>query len=146
VLLLLALRIATRKTGMAWLTRAGMGAFAKALPFAGRVAQGSGPASRAALGLMWGLVPCTLVYSVLPLALFAGGAWQGSAVMLVFGLGTLPHLVGFGWVLSRARRVVQGKSARHFAAAVMVAFALVGIYRALYLPGTLGQGPFCLVP
>jgi hypothetical protein len=30
--------------------------------------------------------------------------------------------------------------------ATMTAFALVGIYRALYLPGTLANGPFCLAP
>ena len=116
------------------------------LPLAGPAVRGSSPASRVAFGLVWGLVPCTLVYSVLPLALFAGGAWQGAVVMLVFGLGTVPHLAGFGFLLQRARRFVQGMAARAAVAVLLATFALAGLYRALYLPESLGQGPFCLVP
>lgn len=146
LLVLLAFAIATRATAMPWLARAGLRVFARVLPVAGPVMRGPGAASRVAFGLMWGFVPCTLVYSVLPLALFAGGPWQGAAVMLAFGLGTVPHLAGFGFLLQRARRFAQGPVARGAVAALLTAFALVGLYRALYLPETLGQGPFCLVP
>ena len=41
-------------------------------------ARGDAPA-RFALGMIWGLVPCGLVYGVLPIALFAGGALAGRA-------------------------------------------------------------------
>ena len=144
LLLALAIGIATRSVAGHWLARAGMGAFGKILPWASPLTQGSRPAGRLALGALWGFVPCSLVYGVLPLALFAGGPWQGALVMLMFGLGTLPHLVGFGWVLQKARRLLRGHAARHVAAAVISGFALFGIYRALYLPHTLAQGPFCL--
>lgn len=146
LLALLALAIATRATAMPWLARAGMSVFARVLPAACPYVRGSGPASRVAFGLLWGLVPCTLVYSVLPLALFAGGAWQGATVMLAFGLGTIPHLAGIGFLLQRARRLVQAPAARAAVAALLAAFALAGLYRALYLPESLGQGPFCLIP
>lgn len=146
LLLMLATGVATRTLRMSWLARAGIGAFGRVLPIVRPLAQGTGPGSRLALGMLWGFVPCTLVYGVLPLALFAGGPWQGALVMLVFGLGTLPHLVGFGCLLSRVRDRLTGNGFRHAAAAILVAFALLGIYRALFLPGTLGQGPFCLVP
>jgi hypothetical protein len=46
-----------------------------------------------AAGLAWGWIPCGMVYAALPLALVAGGPWQGAVVMLSFGLGTLPNLV-----------------------------------------------------
>jgi len=144
LLLALAIGIATRSVAGHWLARAGMGAFGKILPWASPLTQRSRPAGRLALGALWGFVPCSLVYGVLPLALFAGGPWQGALVMLAFGLGTLPHLVGFGWVLQKARRLLRGHAARHIAAAVISGFALFGIYRALYLPHTLAQGPFCL--
>jgi sulfite exporter TauE/SafE len=146
LLALLAFAIATRATAMPWLARVGMSAFNRVLPGAGSLMRGSGLRSRFAFGLVWGLVPCTLVYSVLPLALFAGGAWQGGAVMLVFGLGTVPHLAGVGFLLQRARRLLQGTAARGAVAALLAAFALAGLYRALYLPESLGQGPFCFVP
>ena len=146
LLLMLAYSVATRAAGFSWLRGAGLAAFGKVLPWALPAVRGSGTGSRLALGAVWGFVPCTLVYSVLPLALFSGGAWQGGALMLAFGLGTLPHLLGIGWVLQRLRRLASGTLVRQCAAATMTAFALVGIYRALYLPGTLASGPFCLVP
>lgn len=146
LLLMLAIAVATRASGTSWLAAAGMSAFGRVLPFVRPLAGGEGPGSRLALGALWGLVPCTLVYGVLPLALFAGGAWQGALVMLAFGLGTLPHLAGAGYLLARARERLRGNAFRHVAAALIAAFALAGIYRVLYVPGSLGQGPFCLFP
>lgn len=142
LLVLLAFAIATRVTVMPWLARAGLGVFARVLPRVSTAARRSTYAGRIAFGVVWGLVPCTLVYSVVPLALFAGGAWQGALVMAVFGLATLPHLVGAGLL---ARRLLQGTAARAAVAVLLTGFALVGLYRALYLPESLGQGPFCLV-
>ena len=98
--------------------------------------------SQDALGALWGFVPCTLVYSVLPLALFAGGAWEGALVMMVFGIGTLPHLVGAGFALSHLN--LKSPELRRVAAVVIGAFALVGLYRAVFVPQALGHGPFCL--
>jgi len=106
--------------------------------------QGHGP--RFALGLVWGLVPCALIYSVLPLALFAGGAWQGAAVMLAFGAGTLPNLVAAGVVIHRAGRLRDRAALRYLVATTIAAFAAIGIYRALWVPEALAQGPFCLTP
>lgn len=146
LLLALAVRILARGTGNTWLARA-------AAPVAGRVlspvvlaTRKGGMPHRIALGAAWGLVPCTLVYSMLPLALFAGGAWQGALVMLVFGLATLPNLLGIGWLVQRARTVLHARGLRFAAAAVLVAFALAGLYRVAFLPEALGQGPFCIVP
>ena len=53
----------------------------------------SAPRTRALLlGLLWGWLPCGLVYSVLLAAALAGGAVGGSLTMLGFGLGTLPAM------------------------------------------------------
>jgi len=145
LLLVLAVGIAARAGGATWLSRAGALAYARVLPVVGSLARGRGPASRVALGVAWGFVPCGLVYGVLPLALFAGGAWQGALVMLVFGLATLPHLIGVGLVLSRVRQRLRGATFRGAAAAVIAAFALLGVYRALFVPDALAHGPFCLV-
>jgi sulfite exporter TauE/SafE len=52
------------------------------------------PAARAlALGLLWGWIPCGLVYSVLVAALASGGAASGGATMIAFGLGTAPAML-----------------------------------------------------
>lgn len=47
-------------------------------------------------GVFWGALPCGLVYSTLLLALSAGSVVGGAAVMLAFGLGTLPNLLLMG--------------------------------------------------
>jgi sulfite exporter TauE/SafE len=53
----------------------------------------SAPRARALLlGLLWGWLPCGLVYSVLLAAALAGGARGGALTMLGFGLGTLPAM------------------------------------------------------
>jgi sulfite exporter TauE/SafE len=145
-LLILGLSLATRTPGVGWLQRIGSRAFGRALPLLRPLLERPGSAGRITLGLVWGMVPCALVYSVLPLALFAGGAWQGAAVMLVFGLGTLPNLVTMGLVLDRTRPLFERATLRFGVASLLVAFAVVGIYRALYVPGALAQGPFCLLP
>ena len=53
------------------------------------------------LGLVWGWLPCGLVYSALIWALSAGGAVQGGLLMLAFGLGTLPNLLLMGAAAAR---------------------------------------------
>ena len=142
-ILLLGLNFVTRAAGIAWLQTAGARAFGAALPALRPLLRQPGPAGRIALGLVWGLMPCALVYSVLPLALFAGGAWQGAALMLAFGVGTLPNLIAAGLLLGRARRFFDRAALRRAAAALLVTFALVGIYRALFVPDALAAGPFC---
>lgn len=49
-----------------------------------------------ALGLLWGWLPCGLVYSMLALAAVSGSAANGAATMIAFGVGTLPAMVGVG--------------------------------------------------
>jgi uncharacterized protein len=145
-LLLLGGSLAFVTPGAGWLQRTGAKAFGAALTVVQPLLQRPGAAGRIALGLLWGLLPCGLVYSVLPLALFAGGAWQGGAVMLAFGLGTLPNLMAANILLGGARRAFDGKALRYVVAAVLIAFGLIGIWRVLYDPGALARGPFCLVP
>ena len=77
------------------------------------------------LGLVWGWIPCGLVYSALVWVVSAGDVLEGAALMLAFGLGTPPNLLVIGLVAggivrwSRKVRVRQG-------AGVMV--MLFGVY------------------
>ncbi len=45
-------------------------------------------------GMLWGWLPCGLVYSVLVLTVASGSGLSGALIMLCFGIGTLPMLVG----------------------------------------------------
>ena len=145
MLLLLALSLVTREGAFGGLERAGLAVFRRLLPTVTRLAPRGGMASRYALGIVWGFTPCALVYGVLPVALLAGSAGDGALVMLAFGLGTLPNLLAAGWTLARSRRWFAGRRYRYVAAALIAGFALLGLYRAWFVAGRLGQGPFCIV-
>ena len=45
------------------------------------------------LGMVWGLLPCGLIYTMLITASSAGTVWGGALIMFVFGLGTLPAML-----------------------------------------------------
>jgi len=127
------------------LQRAGARVFAAVRPIMRPLLARQFPTARFALGLLWGLVPCAMTYAVLPVALFAGSAWQGGLVMLAFGLGTLPNVLAAGWLVARGRPWLDRATVRVGAAALLGAFALVGIWRAFGDPAALAQNPFCLV-
>jgi sulfite exporter TauE/SafE len=146
LLLLLAYAVATGRSPFAALERVGLAAYRRLIPAAGRLMREGSAASRFGLGLLWGLTPCGLVYSVLPVAMLAGSAADGALVMLLFGLGTLPNLLAAGFVLGRAQRWLRGPAWRVAGAAAIVAFALAGLYRAWFVPEALAHGPFCIVP
>jgi sulfite exporter TauE/SafE len=145
LLLGVGLAIAGKAAEIAWLSRTGTALFALAAPAMRRLVGREHAGARMLLGMLWGLVPCGLVYAMLPIALFAGSAAAGAAVMLAFGIGTLPNLVAAGWLVGRARQWLASRALRYAAAAVLIGFAGVGLARALFGPMSHGQGAFCLV-
>jgi len=67
----------------------------------------------ALFGMVWGWLPCGLVYAALALAATTGDVLRSSLTMLAFGLGTLPAVIGVGIMtnfltkLSRMHRFKQ---------------------------------------
>jgi sulfite exporter TauE/SafE len=83
-----------------------------------------------ALGALWGWLPCGMVYSVLVTAMLSGSAGSGAAIMLAFGLGTLPMLIAMGMAGTRLRALVQRRGMQRVAGAVVLAFGFIGLWRA----------------
>ena len=103
----------------------------------------SGP-SRWFSGMLWGLVPCGLVYSVLPLAFLSGDVLTGAVLMLAFGLGTLPNLLLISKFSAALTQFGQYIWVRYFAASLLLIAGGFGLYRAWVLPEALLKGGFCL--
>jgi hypothetical protein len=82
------------------------------------------------VGLLWGLLPCGLVYSVLVTALVAGSPANGALVMLAFGAGTLPSLLAVGALLPALQRLRRAQLVRQAAGGAIIAFGLVGLAHA----------------
>ena len=96
-----------------------------------------------AVGLLWGLLPCGLVYSVLVTALVAGSALGGALVMLAFGAGTLPSLLAAGAVLPALQRIRRGQAVRRAAGGIIIMFGLFGLAYAGELDRLAGNPYFC---
>lgn len=76
------------------------------------------------LGLLWGWLPCGLVYSALVWTVSAGGAVQGALLMLAFGLGTLPNLLLMGVAAAQLNRWIRRPAVRAVAGGLVVLFGL----------------------
>ncbi len=77
------------------------------------------------LGLIWGWLPCGLVYSALALSMLSASPSRGALLMLGFGLGTLPVLLMMGGAFEHLRGVVRSPTVRRLAG---VAIIVVGVY------------------
>ena len=97
------------------------------------------------LGMLWGWLPCGMVYSVLTTALVAGSAGRGAGLMLAFGLGTLPNLLLAGLLLKRLRDLTRARSLRLASGMLVLAFGVFGLANATTLGGRLWEGIVCHV-
>ncbi|MDK4698004.1 sulfite exporter TauE/SafE family protein [Kingella negevensis] len=82
------------------------------------------------VGLLWGWLPCGLVYNASLYALGSGSAWKGGLYLLAFGLGTLPNLLAAGLFAAQLREILQKRAVRLVAGLVVCGWAvwqLVGI-------------------
>jgi uncharacterized protein len=77
----------------------------------------------AVLGLLNGLLPCGLVYVACAAAATRGEVLAGVSYMVVFGLGTVPMMLG----ISLSGRLVQAGLRRVLSRAVPVTMALVAV-------------------
>jgi sulfite exporter TauE/SafE len=65
-----------------------------------RFMNSSHPAAPFGLGVANGLLPCGPVYTLSLLAAMSGDPLKGAGLMLIFGLGTLPLMLGVGFSVS----------------------------------------------
>lgn len=81
------------------------------------------------LGLVWGWLPCGLVYSVIIWTISTQSPLEGGLLMLSFGLGTLPNLLLMGVFASTLNQFIQQPWVRQVAGIMIMAFAGVMFYR-----------------
>lgn len=130
---------------LAFTERAGQVLWRYVQPATRRFLPVRGVAHALPLGIVWGWLPCGLVYSVLTLALLSGSATRGALTMLAFGLGTLPNLMLAGLLLVRFRHIMQGRALRLASGFTVLVFGVWGLVNATTLGGKLWQGVVCHV-
>ncbi|WP_137936274.1 sulfite exporter TauE/SafE family protein [Chitinivorax sp. B] len=80
-------------------------------------------------GMLWGWLPCGLVYTALVSALASGSPLHGGLVMLAFGLGTLPNLLILGLSAERMMRWLKQAKIRMVAGLIVASFGVIGLIR-----------------
>lgn len=83
------------------------------------------------LGAVWGWLPCGMVYMVLIQALTAGSAAAGGALMLAFGIGTLPNLLAMGLFAAALGRWLGNPWVRRTAGGLLVVMGVTALVLAL---------------
>ena len=112
---------------LAFTERAGQQLWRRIQPLTRRFLPAKTPAQAFPLGLLWGWLPCGLVYSALVSSLSAGSVERGATLMLVFGLGTLPNLLLAGIILARFNEFVRHRWVRLFSGLLVLGFGLYGM-------------------
>ena len=79
-------------------------------------------------GMLWGWLPCGLVYVILLMTVTSGSAVQGALMMGAFGLGTLPSMLSAGVMLGWVRRLGQSRHARQLIAVILIVTALASLF------------------
>lgn len=79
-------------------------------------------------GLIWGWLPCGLVYFVLLSAMANGDAIRGALIMYAFGMGTLPTLISAGLAASWLRSFATKPLARHITGLIIIIMAIASLF------------------
>lgn len=124
ILILMAFYIANWWKGLVYIENGGRFLWRYLQPFASRLMPVRNTSQALALGLIWGWLPCGLVYSVLIWALSVAHPLQGAAIMLFFGLGTLPAMLLTGVLASQIKDLSRSSGVRSLAAITIIIFAL----------------------
>ena len=107
-------------------------------PFGRKLLPVDHPLKALAFGLVWGWLPCGMVYAMLAWALASGSAGQGASLMLAFGLGTLPMLLTIGITAEWLKDFVRRPRVRQGAGLIVLLF---GFYTILAPGGHAGHTP-----
>lgn len=82
-------------------------------------------------GVIWGWLPCGLVYTALIWSSTAGSSEDGALLMLAFGAGTLPTVMIAGILTGWFVRLSRSKYFRPFVGITIIIMALATVYFAL---------------
>lgn len=123
-ILLIGLQFLLDWKGLNIIERGGAVIWKRISPLAVKASTQSGMAGRFFLGLCWGFLPCGLVYTLLLTAASTGVAWQGGLVMLAFGVGTLPAMLGMTLAAPALSSLLSDKTVRRVIGLALVLLAL----------------------
>ncbi|MGZ8217475.1 sulfite exporter TauE/SafE family protein [Methylomagnum sp.] len=79
-------------------------------------------------GMIWGWLPCGLVYAALALSATTGDVVRSTFTMFAFGLGTMPAVMGVGIMTSWMVRLSTMKKFRQATGITLIALGLLAAF------------------
>jgi len=113
---------------LALLERLGDPLWQRLWPLAQRLLPVRTPLQALLSGILWGWLPCGLVYSMLAVTALSGSALEGAAQMFAFGLGTLPGILLGGILTSWMIRLRGPPWLRPAAGLVLIVGGLLTVW------------------
>ncbi len=113
---------------LTYLEKIGAILWRKIEPFGRKFLPVKNPLQALGLGLVWGWLPCGLVYGILFLALATGSAWEGGWIMFAFGLGTLPMLLVIGTTAQWFTKFTRSLLVRSIAGLMIILFGIMILF------------------
>ena len=105
-----------------WFEKRGSFLWKKVQPLSKKLMPVKSPKQGLLLGLVWGLLPCGLIYSTLSWAMVAASPWHSAGLMAMFGLGNLPALLSFSAFAQQLNKFKQTLWVRRLLAGLIIAF------------------------
>ena len=115
--------------GLSRIEKLGGGLWQRIEPYARKLLPVHTPGQAWLLGLVWGWIPCGLVYSMLVWTVSAGSVLKGAGLMLAFGLGTLPSVFAMGLVAGSLARWSKDIRVRRVAGISVILFGIATIWQ-----------------
>jgi len=97
-------------------------------PFSKRLIPVNSPQKAIALGVLWGWLPCGLIYSMLTWSLASGNFVSGALIMAFFGLGTLPALIIMSYSFIQAKTLLTHPTFRKLMALSLISYGVYTLY------------------
>ncbi|NOT84783.1 MAG: sulfite exporter TauE/SafE family protein [Methylococcaceae bacterium] len=116
----------------AYIEKAGIFLWKKLEPFGHKLIPVKTRLNAFLFGMIWGWLPCGLVYSALLLSATTGDILRSALTMLLFGLGTLPAVIGIGIMTSWLQKLARQNRFRQVVGVLMILLALAAAFPWLY--------------
>ena len=91
-------------------------------------------------GLLWGFLPCGLVYGALMMAIAGNDIATGAALMFVFGLGTMPMLIATQKTVGMLQSSIKNFRLRQINGVIMMLSGLAVIFIPMMMHHNHNQG------
>ncbi|WP_413284434.1 sulfite exporter TauE/SafE family protein [Vibrio sp. MA40-2] len=133
VMIILALYIGKWWHGLLYVEKLGQHLWKFISPLTKKLLPLSSPLHALPLGLLWGWLPCGLVYSSLTWAAVSGSAVNGSLIMAAFGVGTLPSMLLVGLGANYVNKLKNSPLFRQSGAIILLSYGVYNLSQSVNL-------------